>query len=398
MNALKRLFSMSILLFLCTLFVCAKSLPLDQWAYIQIDDNRGKWGDWDEPEWLRYFGLDFQDVNRDGYVDIISGRYFYRNPGGTMEEPWTRVDLGVNVDGCLFVNVDGDDFADIIAAALPEVFWFEAEDLQGSAWTGRKIGQLPPTGHNNGQGYAVADLISGGKQEIILQADKGIYVCEIPANTTTGEWPWHMIITSGSDEGIGVGDLDGDGDFDLAFGDIKEGEQEHPTILDWAENPGFLTVTWKRHSIGETMHAIDRVEIADMNGDDRPDVIVSEERYPGQEPDGHLWWFEARADGAWERHQVVQQYSMNNLDVGDIDNDGDIDIVTNMHKGESLATQVWENNGTGEFTKHVVDTGKEMHLGAQLIDIDNDGDLDIVGHAWDNYQFLHLWRNDAIKK
>jgi len=43
------------------------------------------------------------------------------------------------------------------------------------------------------------------------------------------------------------------------------------------------------------------------------------------------------------------------------------------------------------------DRGKESHLGALLADMDNDGDLDIVSAAWDNYQYLHLWRNDAIK-
>lgn len=376
--------------------LAADPLPLDQWTYIQIDDDRGKWGDWNEPEWLRYFGLDFQDINNDGFVDIVSGRYVYQNPGGDMAKDWTRVDLGANADGCLFVDVDGDDFADVIAAALPNVFWFEAKDVQGSAWQATKIGELPATGHNNGQGYAVADLIAGGKLEIILQADKGIYVCEIPENTAAKNWHWKMIVTSGSDEGIGIGDIDGDGDLDMAFGDIEEGQKEHPTILDWAENPGNLDDEWKRHSIGSTEHAIDRVEVADMNDDGRPDVIVSEERYPGKEPDAHLWWFEATAHG-WERHLVVQQYSMNNLDVADADKDGDMDIVTNMHKGESLATQIWENDGSGQFTKHVVDTGKEMHLGARFIDLDNDGDLDIVGHAWDNYKFLHMWRNDAIR-
>ncbi len=390
------LFYVALFLALVFALACQKELPLDEWTYIQIDDDRGKWGDWDEPEWLRYFGLDFQDLNADGFVDIVSGRYVYRNPGGDMKGDWTRIDLGQNADGCLFVDVDGDEFADIIAAALPNVFWFEAKDKQGSAWQATKIGELPATGHNNGQGYAVADLIAGGKPEIILQADKGIYVCEIPA-PPSGDWAWKMVVASGSDEGIGIGDLDGDGDLDMAFGDIEEGQKEHPTILDWAENPGDLEAGWKRHSIGNTEHAIDRVEIADMNGDGRRDVIVSEERYPGLEPDAHLCWFAAQDNGKWERHLVVQQYSMNNLDVADIDNDGDMDMVTNMHKGESLATQLWANDGSNTFTKHVVDTGKEMHLGARFVDLDNDGDLDIVGHAWDNYKFLHLWRNDAIR-
>ncbi len=392
----KRLLKM-VLIVIAFVVGCSQKLPIDKWTYFEIDNDRGKWGDWAEPNWLRYFGLDFMDVNRDGYVDIVSGRYFYRNPGQNISAPWTRIDLGLNADGCLFVDVDGDEFADIIASALPDVMWFEADDLQGSSWKAQIIGTLPPTGHNNGQGYATADLIAGGKEEIILQADEGIFVCEIPQNTAQENWQWNMIITSGSDEGVGVGDIDGDGDLDLAFGDIKQGEEEHPAILDWAENPGSFDETWTRHSIGESVHAIDRIEVADMNGDGKLDVIVSEERYPGLEPDGHLWWFEAKDNGEWERHQIVQQYSMNNLDVGDIDNDGDIDILTNMHKGESLATQIWENGGAGAFTKHIVDTGKEMHLGAQLVDIDSDGDLDIVGHAWDNYKFLHLWLNGAIE-
>jgi hypothetical protein len=47
-----------------------------------VDDARGRWGDWDEPEWLRYFGLDARDVDGDGHAEILSGRYLYRSPGG----------------------------------------------------------------------------------------------------------------------------------------------------------------------------------------------------------------------------------------------------------------------------------------------------------------------------
>ncbi len=59
-------------------------------------------------------------------MDIIAGSYFYLNPGGNMEGAWKRTDLGMNVDGYLFVDVDGDEFADVIALALPDVFWFES--------------------------------------------------------------------------------------------------------------------------------------------------------------------------------------------------------------------------------------------------------------------------------
>jgi hypothetical protein len=45
----------------------------------------------------------------------------------------------------------------------------------------------------------------------------------------------------------------------------------------------------------------------------------------------------------------------------------------------------------------VIDRGKEGHLGTQLADLDNDGDLDIVSTAWDDYPLLHIWRNNADK-
>jgi hypothetical protein len=43
-------------------------------------------------------------------------------------------------------------------------------------------------------------------------------------------------------------------------------------------------------------------------------------------------------------------------------------------------------------------SNKESHLGTLLFDMDSDGDLDILSIAWNNYRFLHLWRNDAIIK
>lgn len=88
---------------------------------------------------------------------------------------------------------------------------------------------------------------------------------------------------------------------------------------------------------------------------------------------------------------------MNNLDVADIDNDGDIDISTSEHKGEDLTLQLWLNDGAGNFTIQEVDKGKEAHLGARFYDMDGDDDLDIISIGWDQHNFVHLWRNDAIK-
>jgi hypothetical protein len=73
-----------------------------------------------------------------------------------------------------------------------------------------------------------------------------------------------------------------------------------------------------------------------------------------------------------------------------------IDFPQSLPDSERL--QIWLNDGKGNFTEQLLDTGKESHLGAQTADLDADGDLDIVSTAWRNYKYLHHWRNDAIKR
>jgi len=396
---MKSLISTLSVLLLCGLLQ-AQTLPVDQWTYIEIDNSRDMMFPLDGPDWLRSFGIDAADINRDGYKDIVCGKYFYLNPGEDMTGRWKRSEFGFPFDAYHFMDVDGDELADIIAEDLPHVVWLEADDLNGSSWSARLIGHIPKTGHKNGQGSAIADLLQGGKKEVLLAAEGGMFCAEIPDHPAAGIWEFKMIAESHSDEGIGVGDIDGDGDLDLAFGD-SEAAGEEAELLFWAENPGNIDQLWNKHLVSNEVKVVDRVEIADLNGDGRLDIAIAEERYPGKEPNSNMRVFLAASDpvnDSWEHRVVVTQWSMNNLDAVDMDQDGDVDLVTNEHMGTEHKTEIYLNDGKANFTPQLVGTGHEMHLGAQCFDLDSDGDQEIIGVGWNKYQRLHLFRNDALKR
>ncbi|MGB3619104.1 MAG: VCBS repeat-containing protein [Catalinimonas sp.] len=370
--------------------------PDDRWTYLEIDNQKPMWGDYAGPNWLRYFGLDAGDLNGDGFPDVVSGRSVYFSPAGDLSGAWRKVDLGLNADGMLIMDVDGDAYGDLIAQALPDVYWFEATDRAGTAWRARKIGQIPATSHVNSQGFTRAQVVPGGREEFLIAGNGDIYLFEIPGRPERDDWKITRVAVNTSDEGIGTGDIDGDGDLDLAAGRRPDGEGE-PRVVVWFENPGTGGGDWPDHPLGETNHPADRFGVADLNGDGRPDVVVCEERYPGQEPDGNIFWYEQGATdtAAWTRHWVVTQYSSNNLSLCDIDGDGDVDLLTSEHKGPDPKLQLWRNDGTGGFTETVLDRGKESHLGTLTVDMDGDGDLDIISAGWDHHQYVHLWRNDG---
>jgi hypothetical protein len=71
------------------------------------------------------------------------------------------------------------------------------------------------------------------------------------------------------------------------------------------------------------------------------------------------------------------------LSYGDIDNDGDIDLLSSESDGNDDVTAVivwYENDGNGIFSPHIIATN--LSKASDLGDIDNDGDLDVVASLY----------------
>jgi FG-GAP-like repeat len=359
--------------------------PLDRWTHSQVTAAH-----------VRAFGLAFADVDGDGRTDIVSGPFWYRQPAVTWDEEWSQTPLALGVDAIAALDLDGEGRPEIIAQSgggpTLELVWLEATDDVAQHFRAHPIGEVPAASHELGaQGHALAQIRAGGRPELAVSSGAGVFAFEIPTTPAAGPWPRTRIAAAPSDEGMAFGDIDGDGLVDLAAttGEAKE--------VAWWRNPGDGNPDWERRAIAAVPEMVypDRVAVADLDGDGRLDVVVTEENGAGEGARASWWRNSGTEAPVWKRHEITARGSLNSLSAADMNADGRPDLVMAEHRG-ALRLSIWTNLGAGRFVEHLVSEGVESHLGTRSVDLDGDGDLDIVSIAWDEPSGIHVWRNDNI--
>jgi hypothetical protein len=144
----------------------------------------------------------------------------------------------------------------------------------------------------------------------------------------------------------------------------------------------------------------DRNSLADMNADGRLDSVVG---FEAINKPGKLAWYEQPESltDVWTEHEIGMPVGPMAMSVADMDGDGDPDVVLGEHnyeKPETAKLIVFENvdGKSAEWRQHVVHTGDEHHDGALAIDIDGDGDKDIVSIGWSHTNVV-VYENLAIR-
>jgi hypothetical protein len=216
--------------------------------------------------------------------------------------------------------------------------------------------------------------------------NKSVQLLTIPEDPLNQTWPWTKISPVSQDEDVSSGDIDRDGDLDLLLG------------TKWLRNE---IADWIAFDLYLPNGNPDRNQLADINGDGALDAVVG---FESVSKPGKLAWYEQGevATGRWMEHIIADPAVIGpmSLDVEDMDGDGDLDIVVGEHNTEnpsSSSLYIFENlDGRGmAWTRHLVHTGDEHHDGAQVADIDNDGDLDIFSIGWTHNRVI-LYENKSL--
>ncbi len=342
-------------------------LPLNKWQRHLVDDAL-------PPDAKRIF-VETADLDGDGLRDIITGPAWHKNPG-TAGGKWERHDIGAgfaNLATSYDFDRDGDiDLLGTTGAFMGSQFILAINDGRGNF---KLRTDLPKGSGDFLQGAAAAQLLSN-TNVVVLSWHKntnGLEALVYPTNAADGKWELTTLSSFSRNEQVSIGDIDRDWASDILLGD------------HWLRN---TDKGWTLHRIGNVQDLnpkaeVDRNRLADINGDGLLDSVVS------LELDSHIVWFEQGGLplAPWKRHIIGKVPGMGfSMDVADFDMDGDLDVVVGEHRNPDKKNRVilFENqDGRGtKWKEHVIDSGSadeiDHHDGTIAVDIDGDGDLDIV--------------------
>ncbi|MCG8458750.1 MAG: VCBS repeat-containing protein, partial [Holophagales bacterium] len=351
--------------------------------------------------------VELGDLDGDGLLDVIASSFlvddirWYENTGGAFAA-FRRVDDAIKGKNLAIADVDRDGDLDV-AVGAPNGFapgdsgklaWLEnpgpAAIFGVFAWPRHPVNATPFDG---ARGVCVADLDLDGDLDLAGAADgtsdDAVAWFENTGNDTT--FTTHTLDTAFVDpKVVHCRDLDEDGDVDLLA--VSNGGSG----VVWYENPREDT-GWPVHTIQLVFTNGQNVWAGDIDGDGRTDVAAVSRN------DIVSWWRneEIQRNAAFPRIETVDadHVGATAVALGDVDGDGSGELVA-AATTEAAITVYARDSGLDPDPSawtHLADvsTSAAGVRALSLGDVDRDGDLDVVAALDGTTDALHLFRNTA---
>lgn len=291
--------------------------------------------------YLDDFSNSLVDVDGDGDLDIVSVTWFSRkcvwreNPrfGG---ERWNEhvFDKPGNVETAYLADLSGDGLLDLVPNVMGQVTWYERKRPQEGPpyWEKHQLGK-----EGAGHGLGTGDINGDGRLDLITP--HGWY--ESPPDPRNDPWSWHPEFGLGpASVPVLAFDVDGDGLTDIVWG------MGHNYGLYWLKqqaDPEKQGSKWVRYDIDHSWSQSHALFLVDLDLTGQPGVLTGKRHHAhngndpgGNEPTGVYYYTYDRETDKWAKTTI--QYG-NRVGfglmpaVGDLDGDGDADIVCSGKSG-----------------------------------------------------------------
>lgn len=382
------------------------------------------------------------DMDNDGDNDILVYKsdddlmYWSENLGSGSFDPLTLepiADLGTYLSELIIEDYDGDGDVDMLCGtrANSRITWWENDGSQ--AFPSQEV--VTKTAEE-AQGVCASDLDGDGDLDLISASHT---FSSVTWYENLGDEVYSQGIMIGSEQfeatSVWPADMDGDGDSDIlatstthhavfwienlggqtfsslnligsgisGVGSVRsadfdlDGDQDvvacsWDSLLMWYENLGggeFEDYFLSGNVTGSSM-----VIPADLNGDGLEDIVVDN----GGTQD-NIRWMENLGDGQFSDLYILfsSDWEASGIDVGDVDGDGDLDVMAASKYSFARDAFWYENDGNGTFTaEHMLPSSALQPYKVALSDVDLDGDLDAIASEatsttqWDD---IHWFEN-----
>ncbi|EFO80029.1 proprotein convertase P [Oscillochloris trichoides DG-6] len=344
------------------------------------------------PAWSSAFAdatqsLVWGDVDNDGDLDLVVGNYnqplrIYRNAGSTLETNPSWSSLATDpVRSVALGDVDGDGYLDLAVGAYSQNRLYEN---LGGTFNTEALWSSPYFLGDMTESVALGDVDNDGNLDLAV-GNGGISggsnrVYANIGGTLSTDPIWSSTEHDGTSS-VAWGDVDSDGDLDLAVG--NRGLNGEPNRL--YENVGGTlgaTAAWSSPEIDSTYS----VAWGDLDGDGDLDLAA------GNAGLSRIYLNQLGTLPRSATQTFASSDDTRSIALGDMDGDGDLDLAVGNNRQR---LQVYANTN-GVFNPTPIWSSADVLWATSIAwgDVDGDGDLDLA--VGQDSKAVLLYRNSGV--